>query len=82
METEMDTGLGTGAGERQKFAVQTWSRVLAGEKRGLTRGSSVRVQRAGSSEPLGTRISGWNKARSRWNLLSLSSLICSMGVGL
>lgn len=82
METETDTGLGTGAGEWQEFAVQTWSRVPAGEKRGLARGSSVRVQRAGSSEPLGTRISGWNKARSRWNLRSLSFLICRMGVGL
>lgn len=40
------------------------------------------MQRAGKSEPLETRISGWKGACSRWNLLSLSVLICRMGVQL
>lgn len=39
-------------------------------------------QQAGRSEPLETRISGWKGACSRWNLLSLSVLICRMGVQL
>lgn len=37
------------------------------------------MPRAGKSEPLETRISGWKGACSRWNLLSLSVLICRMG---
>ena len=37
-------------------------------------------QRAGRSEPLETRISGWKGACSRWNLPSLSVPICRMGM--